>query len=56
MELSRRGVLARHEKYSNVCEFYSNLGRKSREFENEVVERIKLNMTNYIMFPLFVIE
>ena len=44
-ELSRKGVLARHKRYPNIHEFYSKLGsklgRKSREFENRVVEEIK---------------
>lgn len=40
-EISRQGVLARHKKHPNLHEFYSDLGKKSRAFENQVVERIK---------------
>jgi hypothetical protein len=40
-ELSRKGVLERHKKFSDIHEFYSKLGRKSRDFENKVVESIK---------------
>ena len=39
--MSRKCVLGRHRNYPNIHEFYSNLGRKSREFENRVVEEIK---------------
>jgi hypothetical protein len=31
----------RHEKFSSIHEFYSSLGRKSREFENKVADNIK---------------
>ena len=40
-EMSRNAVLARHKKHPNLHDFYGNLGKRSRKFENQIAERIK---------------
>ena len=41
LAISKKAVLARHQKYPDLKKFYGGLGKRSREFENRIVEQIK---------------
>jgi len=41
LAMSKKAVLARHEKHPDLKELYRGLGKRSREFENQIAEQIK---------------
>jgi len=41
LAMSKKAVLARHEKHPDLKKLYGGLGKRSREFENQVVDKIK---------------
>jgi hypothetical protein len=41
LEMSKKAVLARHEKHPDLKEFYGSWGKRSRRFENRIAEQIR---------------
>jgi len=41
LTMSKKAVLARREKYADLKELYRSFGKRSRKFENKIVEQIK---------------